>query len=105
MSGHIVESGHVYRLSWEMVGQRSLHLFCNADPLLYKNVTQTVPNSQIPDEHWYPMSRETSDPWQQYNQLKKWADADEQFVRNVVLGKQDTQPTWTRVTQPQASPR
>ena len=94
-----------YRLSWEMVGQRSLRLFCNADPLMYKNVTQTVPNSQIPDEHWHPVSRETSDPWSQYHQLKAWADADKEFVRNVVLEKQDSEPSWTRPLPPAETTR
>lgn len=89
--------GEFYRLSWEMVHQRSLHLFCNADPLYYKNVTQTVPNSQIPDEHWHPMSKETGDPWQQYNTLRAWAEADKEFVRNVRLERQVSEPRWEPV--------
>lgn len=86
-----------YRLSWEMVKQRSLRHFCNADPLLYKNVTQTVPNSEIPDEHWDPISKETSDPWSQFTTLRKWADEDRQFVRNVRLEKQVSEPRWEPV--------
>jgi hypothetical protein len=77
----------IYRLSWEMVYQGALARYCNASPAFYKNVKQTVPNSQIPDEDWRPIERIGTDPWAQYNQLKKWADADEQFVRNVRLEK------------------
>lgn len=87
----------MYRISWEMVGQQYLGLYCNADPMFYKNVTQTVPNSQIPDEHWHPVSREGSNPWEQYNNLRVWANADEHFVRNVRLEKQTSQPTWEPV--------
>lgn len=76
---------NLYRLSWEMVSQGSLKHFCNADPLYFSGVTQTVPNSEIPDEHWHPLSKETADPWSQYHQLKAWAEADKEFVRNVRL--------------------
>lgn len=79
----------VYRLSWEMVRQGELWRYCNADPRCYKNTTQTVPNSQIPDEHWYPINKTTDNPWSQYNGLKRWADNDEQFVRRVVLEQAD----------------
>lgn len=78
-----------YRLSWEMVGQSSLRLFCNADPVFFKNVTQTVPNSQIPDEHWHPVEKITNDPWQQYDTLRRWADEDREFVRNVRLQQRE----------------
>jgi hypothetical protein len=88
-----------YRLSWEMVDMRSLHLFSNADPLYYKNTTQTVPNSKIPDEHWHPVSKETSDPWSQYNTLRSWAEADKQFVRNVRLERQVSEPRWEPVSE------
>lgn len=83
-----------YRLSFEAVAQGVLRLYCNADPILYKNVTQTVPNSQIPDEHWQPVSRETSDPWQQYHALKKHEETDLGFVRNVRLERQASRRAW-----------
>lgn len=88
----------LYRLSWEMVSLGSLHLFSNADPTFYKNTTQTVPNSRIPDEYWHPVSKETSDPWDQYGTLKAWADADKQFVRNVTLERTNTERIWELVT-------
>lgn len=75
----------LYRLSWEMVDQRELWRYCNADPNFYKNTTQTVPNSQIPDEHWHPLSKMTDNPWQQFNTLREWAAQDREFVRNVRL--------------------
>lgn len=82
-------TGHYYRLSFEVVDIHKLHL--------YSNPAQTVPNSQIPDEHWHKVSRETSDPWSQHTQLKMWADADIGFVRNIVLEKAASPPTWERV--------
>lgn len=75
----------IYRLSWEMVSLHSLGRYSNADPAYYKNTTQTTPNSQIPDEEWQAVSKETSDPWQQYQKLREWDDADTGFVRNVRL--------------------
>lgn len=90
-----------YRLSFEMVNMTELWRYSNADPLQYKNTTQTVPNSQIPDEHWYLVSKETDDPWDQHGQLKAWADADEQFVRKVTL-EQAGEPAWRTVTSPDA---
>lgn len=86
-----------YRISWEMVSITYLGLYSDADPRMYSNTTQTVPNSQIPDEHWHPVSRETSDPWSQYDQLRKWAEADTGFVRKVILEQAASAPTWVRV--------
>lgn len=88
----------VYRLSWEAVGQSELHLYCNADPRWYSHVTQTVPNSQIPDEHWHRIERIDTNPFQQYNQLKKWADEDREFIRNVTLEQAvKIEPDWQPV--------
>jgi hypothetical protein len=84
----------MYRLSWEMVGSTHLWRYCNANPTFYKNTTQIVPNSQIPDEHWHGVSREDSNPWQQYHALKAWADADTGFVRNVRLERMASEPRW-----------
>lgn len=87
-----------YRLSWEMVNLRELWRYSNADPAMYSNTTQTVPNSEIPDEHWRPVSKVTDNPWDQYNTLKRWADADEQFVRNVKLEQaENVEPDWKPV--------
>jgi hypothetical protein len=86
-----------YRLSWEMVSTGYMKLFSNADPMMYSNTTQTVPNSQIPDEYWHPMVKETDNPWDQFHQLKEWADADTEFIRNVKLEKMVTDPQWVPV--------
>lgn len=83
-----------YRIRWEAVDLRHLARYSNADPMFYENTTQIVPNSRIPDEHWHPVSRETDDPWDQYGQLREWADADTGFVRNVVLEEQVSEPQW-----------
>jgi hypothetical protein len=85
----------VYRLSWEHVKQSELARYCNADPVLFKN---TVPNSQIPDEHWEPIERVDTNPWSQYNTLKAWAEADREFVRNVRLHQAEhMEPEWVPV--------
>lgn len=87
-----------YRLSWEMVKQSELYRYCNADPRVYKGTTQTVPNSQIPANHWYPVSKVTDNPWQQYNKLTEWAGTDEGFVRNVTLEQAEVvEPDWRPV--------
>lgn len=75
----------VYRLSWEMVSLRELWRYSDADPTYYKNTTQIIPNSAIPDEHWHRIERNDTNPFQQHSALKEWADADTGFVRNVVL--------------------
>lgn len=99
MSEDTVREGKapLYRLSWEMVRTSVLARYCNADPIFYTNVKQTVPNSQIPDEHWYAVSKETSDPWQQWRTLREWADQDRGFVRNVTLERQVNEPRWEAV--------
>ncbi len=91
----------IYRLSWEMVSAAELWRYCNADPAFYKNVTQIVPNSQIPDEHWHRVERTDTDPWAQYSTLRQWADADKEFVRNVVLERAERiDPDWQPVSVP-----
>jgi hypothetical protein len=86
-----------YRLSWEMVSPHEMHRFSNADPRYYKNTTQKVPNSEIPDEFWYPISKESDNPWNQFHTLREWAERDEEFVRNVKLEKMVTDPQWVTV--------
>lgn len=88
----------IYRIRFEAVGQRYLRLYSDADPLLYKNTRQIVPNSQIPDEHWHEIvTGERSNPWAQFNTLRKWADADTGFVRNIRLERMTNQPEWEPV--------
>ena len=47
-----------YKLTWEMVAVTKLGKYSNADPMVYAHTTQTVPNSQIPDEDWHEKSVE-----------------------------------------------
>jgi hypothetical protein len=89
-----------YRLTFEVVGQQYLRLYSNADPSYYKHTTQTVPNSEIPDEHWHTVHRELDDGQDlaalrdQCMRLKAWHDADKQFVRNPRIEEQTTSE-WT----------
>jgi hypothetical protein len=94
----------LYRLSWEMVDLSKLGLYSNADPALYKNTTQVVPNSEIPDEHWHPVQRQDAQPWEQYRTLKGWADADTGFVRNVQLELRVDEPRWQALDDPATCP-
>jgi hypothetical protein len=99
----------IYRVLFETVNLPALRKYCNADPALFKNTTQTVPNSQIPDEDWHPVEgRATDSPWQQYNQLRQWEAGDREFVRNVRLEKMASAPIWEEVqaaaSQPETAP-
>lgn len=94
MSGSL----EIYRVRFETVYSDALRKYSNADPAMYKNTTQTVPNSQIPDEDWHEVTgHETDNPWQQYNQLRAWEAADKEFVRNVRLEKLASEPKWEPV--------
>ena len=85
----------IYRVRFEVVNQSALRKYSNADPLLYKNTTQIVPNSQIPDEDWHEVTgRETDSPWSQYDQLRAWEADDREFVRRVRLEKMAAEPEW-----------
>lgn len=59
-------------------------------------------NSQIPERHWSrtPTVVQTANPWEQYRQLKEWADNDTGMVRNVRLQRsvKPTEPKWEDVT-------
>lgn len=91
-----------YRLSWEVVDLDKMHLYMNADPRFYKNCTKLVSNADIPDEHWHKVVKvketKEEDMTGQYETLKKWADEDTDFIRNVKLEKAVlTEPIWEEV--------
>lgn len=93
-----MSTGEIYRVLFETVNQAALGMYSNADPLMYSNTTQTVPNSQIPDEDWHPVEGNATDnPWQQYNQLRQWEAEDREFIRNVRLQKMTRDPQWEEV--------
>ena len=48
----------------------------------------------VPDEFWVKTSRETDNPWQQYNTLKQWAETGTQLIRNVKLFEMSGNPQW-----------
>ncbi len=94
-----------YKIVFETVHLNHLHLYCNADPRWYTHTTQTVPNSQIPDEHWYKVERESTQGsiLSQYNTLKEWEAADKEFVRNIHIFKLVSDPVWTPMVMKDAS--
>lgn len=88
----------IYRIRFELVAISELHKYCNADPAYFKNTTQLVPNSQIPDDDWYEViTPETASPFTQFNQLRKWSNEDREFVRNVRLERMVNEPEWTEI--------
>lgn len=92
-----------YRLTWEIVNLKELWRYNNADPMVYSNTTQTVPNSEIPDEHWHTVGPvEFTIPGDkgrvdQYKTLVAWDQSDRQFVRRVKLERRVDDPTWEGV--------
>lgn len=93
---------HAYRIRFETVLQHRLKNYMNVDPWYFSNVSQTVPNSQIPDEDWYAVIVDTDNPWDQFWTLRKWAAADEHFVRKVELHKMVREPVFEPVTDEEA---
>jgi len=55
--------------------------------------------SEVPEEYWTKTSRETDNPWQQYNQLKAWVKSGTHLVRNVKLFKAKNSPQWEPVSE------
>lgn len=65
---------------------------------------ETLPTkSEIPEERWTKTSMETSDPWQQYDQMRQWESSDEHNVRNVRLFRLASLPVWEEVQPDQPS--
>jgi len=88
----------LYRVLFETVKKHRLKLYCNADPLMFRRATQAVPNSEIPDADWYPVTGHTTDsPWGQYDQLKVWELSNSEFVRKVRLERMARPAEWEEV--------
>jgi hypothetical protein len=89
-----------YRIRFEAVKLTCLSKYMDADPYLYDNATQIVPNSQIPDEDWYEIITPLTDnPWSQYRTLKEWNAKDCEFVRNVKLERWISEPQWELINE------
>lgn len=86
-----------FRILFETVYQDKLRLYMDADPLIYSDVSQVVPNSEIPDEDWYEVISENDDPWDQYWALRQWAGEDQHFVRNVRVELLVMEPEWRTI--------
>jgi hypothetical protein len=89
-----------FRVVFETIYPHDLHNYCDRDPLAYKTYTQTVPNSQIPDDVWREVEGESfsasdpGDPWGQYRKLKEREATGRGFVRNVRLQTLVPEPHW-----------
>jgi hypothetical protein len=83
-----------FRIVFETVRQDRLKLYMNADPVIYADSQQVVPNSAVPDDDWYEVITESDDPWDQYWTLLRWAGQDRHFVRNVRAEKLVAEPRW-----------
>jgi hypothetical protein len=89
-----------YRVLFETVNLDRLAEFCDRDPARYRSrdVHQVVPNSEIPEDAWHPVTGvTTSDPWDQYGTLRLWAAEDREFVRNIRLERLAAEETWEEV--------
>lgn len=89
----------MYRLEWQHVATKRLYKYYNADPMYYSNAKQMVPNSQVDEEDWITITKEANaiEMLQgQYEKLKEWSEADEEFVRNVKLYEAE-EPRWREV--------
>lgn len=71
---------HVYRVSFELVRPEVIARYTNRETR-----RQSVPSAQIPEQHWQRAERVTTDPWDQYRTLARWAAEESQHVRNVRL--------------------
>lgn len=81
----------IYKLEFETVSP------CGAGYKFYANDEPICKPDEVPDEYWSKVSRDTDNPWQQYQSLKKWVETGEQLIRNVNLWKMDSEPKWTLV--------
>jgi hypothetical protein len=89
-----------YRVRFETVDRDRIAEFCNRDPAKYhsRDVRQVVPNSEIPEDAWHPVTGIPTDhPWDQYSTLRLWAAEDREFVRNVWLERLVTEQVWEEV--------
>ncbi len=88
----------MFKLKWEMTKIDKLYKYSNADPMQYKNTTQIIPNSQIPDEDWKKVEKEDDiSIMSQFKTLKRWEESDYGFVRNVKLYKMVNKPKWEEI--------
>jgi hypothetical protein len=86
----------IYRVVYQTVTRRHLVKYCDVDPASSRRVTQTVPNSEIPDEDWHDVAgRPTDFPWGDFLLFRQWEQKDREFVRHVRLERLVvTEPQW-----------
>ena len=73
-----------YRLSFETIDPHTA-MYMETDR--GKSVWVHLGPKEWDDLPWSSVARITTDPWQQYNTLKKWAEVHTQPIRNVKLEK------------------
>lgn len=76
-----------YKITWEMVSAVK-------HPELYYNEGPNTPNFYVPEECWHTVEKETDNPWDQYNTLRKWAEEGTEYIRNVHLYELVSSPEW-----------
>lgn len=81
----------IYKLEWEIVPVTvgGVQFYQNDDPVCKP--------SEVPEVYWTKVSKQTDNPWQQFNTLKKWADTGEQLIRRVRLFEAANEPQWKPV--------
>lgn len=81
----------IYKLEFETVSP------CGAGYKFYANDEPICKPDEVPEEYWSKVSRDTDNPWQQYQSLKKWVETGEQLIRNFNLWKMDSEPKWALI--------
>jgi hypothetical protein len=93
-----LSNDYEWRLDFEIVKHGEMWRYSDADPRTHAGTTQTIPNSQIPDEHWTPLTTPAG-TLDQFHQLCRWAAKDREFVRKPMLYCRPIQPeAWVNVT-------
>ncbi len=78
----------IYKLEFEIVSPIGKGM------IFYSYKQPNTKPSDVPDEYWLKSSRQTDDPFDQYNTLKKWVKEGFHLVRNVKLYEQISQSQW-----------
>lgn len=81
----------LYRLSFDTIDANMI------DYCAFQYGEECWPLIDFKNLRWHTVRKETTSPFTQYDQLKRWAQSHEQPIRNVILERLVTQPVWERV--------
>lgn len=73
------ETGKTYKLRFEVVSA------IGVGSQFYNGEEPNCKPADVPDEFWHVVEKFDTNLWDQYRNLKKWAETGEQLIRNVRL--------------------